>query len=61
MDVVFNEDANQTREAAKAEHLSVLRRIALNLLKRHPSKKSLKQKRYTAALNTDFLEEVLKA
>lgn len=61
LDVVFKEDANQTREAAKAENLSVLRRMALNLLKRHPDKRSVAQKRFAAALNTSFLEAILKA
>ena len=59
LDVTFGEDANRTRHKGRAQSLAVLRRIALNLLKRHPSKKSLRQKRYNAALNELFLFEVL--
>ena len=35
------------------------RRLALSLLKRHPAKKSIANKRYAAALDTSFLEEIL--
>jgi len=59
LDVVFGEDANPTRHQGRAQGLAVLRRMALNLLKRHPSKKSLRQKRYRAALKEQFLLEVL--
>jgi hypothetical protein len=33
--------------------------LALGLLKRHPSEMSMAKKRYAAALDTGFLEEVL--
>jgi predicted transposase YbfD/YdcC len=59
LDVVFKEDQHQTRHKQAAVNLSILRRIALNLLKRHPGKGSLKRKRYRAALNEDFLLEIL--
>jgi len=59
LDVVFGEDANPTQHQGRAQSLAVLRRMALNLLKRHPSKKSLRQKRYRAALKEQFLLEVL--
>jgi predicted transposase YbfD/YdcC len=59
LDVTFGEDANQVGDRHAAENLSSLRRLALSLLKRHPSKKSVPNKRYTAALDVRFLEEVL--
>ncbi|HZA28189.1 MAG TPA: hypothetical protein VE735_01080 [Gammaproteobacteria bacterium] len=37
----------------------VIRHIALNLLKREPSKGSLKRKRYKAALSNEFRSNVL--
>jgi predicted transposase YbfD/YdcC len=61
LDVVFDEDANRTRTGAAAENLAVLRRIALNLIKQHPAKGSLKGKRYRAALDEDFLLAILRA
>jgi predicted transposase YbfD/YdcC len=59
LDVIFNEDASRTRFAA--DNLALLRKIALNLLRQHPAKASLKNKRYRAALNQDFLLSVLKS
>lgn len=61
LDVVFKEDQHRTQHEQAAVNLSILRRIALNLIKRHPSKGSLKRKRYRAALNEDFLVEVLQS
>ncbi len=42
-----------------AENLAVLRRLALSLLKQHPAKESLACKRLRAALEPDFLREIL--
>ena len=42
-----------------AENLALLRKLALMMLKRHPSKQSLACKQWNAALNPQFLEEVL--
>jgi predicted transposase YbfD/YdcC len=61
LDVVFKEDQARTQHETAALNLAVLRRIALNLIKRHPAKGSLKQKRYRAALNEDFLLEVVQS
>jgi hypothetical protein len=38
---------------------TILRRFALNLLKRHPAKFSLKRKRFKAALDDSFLAQLL--
>ncbi len=60
LDVTFGEDANRVRQRNAAENLSELRRVALSLLKQHPSKQSIVCKRLQAALDTDFLEEILR-
>lgn len=60
LDVTFGEDANRTADRNLAQNLTSLRKIALCLLKRHPSKKSIAKKRYAATLDTSFLEEILK-
>lgn len=39
--------------------MTVLRHLALNILKKDNSKGSLRNKRYKAALNTTFLEQLL--
>lgn len=61
MDMVFGEDANRVQRRNEAENLALVRRLALGLLKRHPAKESIACKRLAAALDTDFLEEILLA
>jgi predicted transposase YbfD/YdcC len=60
LDVSFGEDNNRVSKRHGAENLAVLRRLALTLLKQHPDKRSFACKRLAAALNTDFLQEVLR-
>jgi predicted transposase YbfD/YdcC len=59
LDVIFHEEDARLRVGNGAENFAVLRRMALNLLKQHPAKMSLKRKRYKAALDADFLLELL--
>lgn len=59
LDVVFGEDASRTRTGQAQHNLALLRKIALNLLHNHPSKGTLKGRRYRAALNEDFLADIL--
>lgn len=61
LDMAFDEDASRIQERNAAENFAWLRRIALSLLKQHPSKLSLRSKRKAAALNPDFLEEIVSA
>jgi predicted transposase YbfD/YdcC len=61
LDVVFGEDDSRIRTGAAAENLGLLRRLSVNLLKREPSKISLKMKRYQASMNTNFLLKILEA
>jgi len=60
LDVTFDEDRNTTAARQGAENLAMLRRLALVLLKRHPDKDSLRNKRLRAGWDTEFLEEVLR-
>jgi predicted transposase YbfD/YdcC len=60
LDVSFREDQNRVTKRHGAENLAVLRRLALTLLKQHPDKRSFACKRLAAALNTAFLQEVLR-
>ena len=59
LDVLFCEDASRVRERTLTNNLSWLRRVAISLLKHHPSKDSLKGKRQSAGWNDRFLAEVL--
>jgi predicted transposase YbfD/YdcC len=59
LDVSFAEDQNRVSRRKGAENLAVLRRLALSLLKQHPAKESMSCKRLHAALDPDFLREIL--
>lgn len=60
LDVVFGEDQHDYAERRGAENLSVLRQLALNLLRQDESKGSLKGKRKRAAWDDDFRARILK-
>jgi predicted transposase YbfD/YdcC len=60
LDLSFDEDRNRTRKDHAAANLAVLRRIALSLLKNETSSNvGVKNRRLTAAWNTDYLHKVL--
>jgi predicted transposase YbfD/YdcC len=59
LDVTFAEDAARVRLDNAPENFAVLRHIAFNLLKQHPYKASLNRKRFRAALDDDFLFQLL--
>lgn len=60
LDVGFNEDANRTRTDNSAENLSIVRRVALNLLKTDKTMKvGIAAKRKAAGWNTKYLETLL--
>ena len=61
LDVNFREDHNRVRRRNAAENLALLRRLSLSLLHAHPIKLSIAKKRFAAALDTTFLEEILHA
>jgi predicted transposase YbfD/YdcC len=61
LDVTFDEDRNRVRKRNAAENLALLRRLTLSLLQAHPAKLSIAKKRFAAALDPDFLEEILRA
>jgi predicted transposase YbfD/YdcC len=60
LDLVFREDECRVAVGNGAENLAVLRHIALNLLRQErSSKQSLKQKRFRAALDPNYLHQLL--
>lgn len=61
LDVSFGEDDNKVANRNAAQNLASIRRLALGLLKRHPCKGSINTKRYKAALDINFVEQVLQA
>lgn len=59
LDVTFREDDSRIRQHNAPQNMAVLCDMALNMLKHDPSKGSLKQKRYRAALADHFLLQLL--
>src|SRR4051812_5814050 len=60
LDVNFAEDGNRVQKRNAAENLALLRRLSLSLLRAHPSEDSIAKKRFAAALDPSFLEEILR-
>jgi predicted transposase YbfD/YdcC len=60
LDVTMDEDRNRVTKRNAAENLALLRRLTLSLLQAHPAKLSIAKKRFAAALDPDFLEELLR-
>lgn len=62
LDVTFSEDSSRIRKDNSPENFALLRRLAVNLLKQEKSVKgSLKMKRYRAAMDNDYLTQILVA
>ena len=61
LDVVFHEDDSRIRKGHAPENMTVMRKIALNLLAQESSKGSKKAKRLKAGWDNDFLVQVLLA
>jgi len=61
LDVTFHEDACRTRIDHAPENMNIVRKIAMNLLRLNPLKRTLPKKRLRACLNQQYLEEVLGA
>jgi predicted transposase YbfD/YdcC len=60
LDVNFGEDASRIQDRNGGQNFDLLRKLALNLLQHHPSKESVRTKRYEATLDISFMEEILK-
>jgi len=59
LDVTFNEDQSRAQDRRLADNLATLRRLAVGLLKQHPSKESIRSKQRIAGWSNDFLTQVL--
>lgn len=61
LDVAFKEDACRARKGYAAQNLSAIRKIALQIVKGHNDKRSLRKRRFRASLSRDYLLEILLA
>ena len=58
LDVSFDEDAARTRKDHAPENLSLIRRIALDMLRAHPDKRSIRRKMNLARLSRAYFNEL---
>jgi predicted transposase YbfD/YdcC len=59
LDVQFNEDGNRTRKDNAPENFAILRRLALNILRAHPDRASIRRKIKRAGWDDAFLMAML--
>lgn len=59
LDVQFKEDQSRKRAHNAAANFGIILRFALNILKNHPEKISIKRKRNKSAMSDKYREEVL--
>ena len=60
LDMIFREDEQRKRANNAAANFAIVRKIALNLLKKDNGKESLRSKRLKVAWNKDFLINLIK-
>jgi hypothetical protein len=58
LDVVFDEDDSRTRKNHAPQNLSIIRRMALGILRAHPDQRSLARKMKLAASKKEFFFEL---
>lgn len=59
LDVTFLEDACRARKGYAARNLSAFRKLALQIVKGHKDKRSVKKRLFRAAISQDYLKEIL--
>ena len=59
LDVDFDEDAVRSRKDNAPQNLALIRKLALNLIRTHPDKGSIKGKIKRAAWNDNFLISII--
>ena len=59
--IAFREDESRIRKDHAPENFAILRHMALNLLRKESSVKSIKRKRLRAGWDNDYLVKILHA
>lgn len=59
LDVSFGEDKSRIRKGEGPRNVGLLRRIAMNALRRAPADESIKGRREKAGWDEEYLEKVL--
>lgn len=59
LDISLHEDKSTIHNRHEAENVALMRKLALSLLKQNPAKHSIARKRKAAALDHEFLAEIM--
>lgn len=59
LDVTFKEDACRARKGYAAQNLSAIRKLAMQIVKSHSDKRSVRKRLFRAAISQDYLREIL--
>ncbi len=59
LDVTFLEDACRARKVYAAINLSTIRKLAVQIIKEHVDKSSLRKRRFKASLSNDYLTDMI--
>ncbi len=59
LDVIFKEDASRARKKYAPQNLSVIRKLALQIIKCMDDKASLKKRRFRASLSPEYFIQIL--
>ena len=59
LDVTYREDHSRVQQRTAAQNFALVRRLALNLAQQEKTTMSLAKKRFAAALDADYLEQIL--
>lgn len=59
LDVTFKEDASRARKGFAAQNLSLLKKLALQIVKNHNDKMSIRKRLFKAALDSKYLKKML--
>ena len=60
LDVTFLEDASRARKGYAAQNLSLIRKLALQVVKNYTDKRSIKKRLFRASLNNEYMIDLVK-
>lgn len=60
LDVNFMEDASRARKGFAAQNLSLTRKLALQIVKNHTDKRSIKKRLFYASLDSEYMLQMVK-
>ncbi len=60
LDVTFHEDASRAGKGNAAQNLSLIRKLALQVVKNYTDKRSIKKRLFRASLNNEYVIDLVK-